>query len=209
MKIIDISMTLHNKMIVYPGNKAFKQKPIKAKKDATSFSSELHMGSHTGTHIDAPKHVRKRGQGVDKVALDYCVGPCQVIDATEVPFGKGVCASCLSKKKITEKIVLLKTKNSTRKSKTFNKKFVYLTEDGAAYLQKKGVKTVGIDYLSIQKFHQGYCAAHCELLNKNCIIFEGLDLLNTKSGKYTFVGLPLKIKKGDGAPARVILIKNE
>jgi len=207
MKLIDISLTIQDGMMVYPGNPPVCIKQVqKIPKNSTNVS-QLIMGSHTGTHLDAPKHINNKGKGVDQVPLARFYGPSQVLDLTRIPFGKGIEEEHLKKFKITKNIILLRTKNSKRGYKKFHPDFVYLTEDGAKYLLKKGVKTVGVDYLSIQQFHSGYCAAHCVLLNKNVAIFEGLNLSKAKAGTYTFIGLPLKIKNGDGAPARALLIK--
>ena len=195
-------------MIAYPGNPRTEIKAVSRIPKASSNVSRITLGSHAGTHVDARKHVETGADGVDAIPLTRLYGKSRVLDVQAVDFGEGIRPEHLKKAKIRRgDIVLLKTKNSSTGYGTFRKDFVYLTEEGAAWLAKKGVRTVGIDYLSVQKFRTGYCAAHCVLLKKGIPIFEGLDLSKVRPGSYLFAGLPLKIKGCDGAPARVILIE--
>ena len=101
-------------------------------------------------------------------------------------------------------IIIIKTKNSMRGYKEFRKDFIHIKFDAAKYLVNKGIKTLGVDYLSVKKF--GDDDDVHEIVINNMTLFEGLDLSNINSGEYIFVGLPLKLKS-DGAPARVILIE--
>jgi arylformamidase len=208
MKIYDISLEVHAKMVTYPGNPQVRMKRTQEATKKRTALSEWTLGSHTGTHIDVPRHVTKQGKDVASVSLTYCYGPCTVLDLTHIKFGQGIVSTDLEKMNIQKgDIVLLKTKNSSRGFTKFHRDYVYLSEEGATYLAKKKVKTVGVDYLSIQKFHTGRCAAHCALLLKKVMIFEGLNLKGIKAGTFTFAGLPLKLKNSDGGPARAILIK--
>lgn len=225
MKIHDISLYLEEGMIIYPDDPEFKIERIKkiprmseirriSEHDQKSkvFDnsvnvSKLNFGAHTGTHIDSKLHIKNKASGVDKIPLEKFYGKCRVLDLTKVKFGEGIKPEHLRNFKINRNdIVLLKTRNSSTGYKKFRMDFIYLSEEGAEYLVKKKIKTVGIDYLSIEKFHARYCAAHQVLLNKGIPIFEGLDLSKVKPGIYLFIGLPLKIKDCDGAPARAILI---
>ncbi|GJQ48353.1 MAG: hypothetical protein HKUEN01_07390 [Candidatus Kuenenia stuttgartiensis] len=104
------------------------------------------------------------------------------------------------------KRVLFKTVNSSYwKFSTFKKDFVYLTKDAAQYLVDKGIRLVGVDYLSVEKFESQLAETHHTLLRNDVIILEGLDLSNVERGRYELIALPLKIKDGDGSPARVVL----
>jgi len=207
MKLYDISMEIKGNMIGYPGNPKASVTRINGIPNSSTNVSRLIMGTHTGTHVDARKHIENKGQGVDKIPLRNYYGKCKVLDLRQVKFGNGIEKQHLKKFNISKgDIILLKTKNSSTGYKKFRKDFIYLSEDAAKYLVKKRITTVGIDYLSIQKFRTGYCAAHCVFLKKNIPIFEGLDFSKVKPGSYVFVGLPLKIKDGDGAPARAILV---
>src|SRR5262249_59046076 len=103
--------------------------------------------------------------------------------------------------------VLFKTRNSRlwRETNEFQKEFVYLETDAAEALVARGVKLVGIDSLSIEKFGFDKPTTHWTLLGNNVYIVEGLDLSEITPGDYELICLPLKIKDGDGGPARAVL----
>jgi arylformamidase len=104
--------------------------------------------------------------------------------------------------------VLFKTRNSTywkNQENRFQTDFVALSADGADYLIRRGVKLVGVDYLSVAPFEQSR-PTHEILLSAGIVILEGLDLSGVTQGRYTLYCLPLKLAGSDGAPARAILI---
>lgn len=208
MRIIDISMNLEQGMITYPGNEPYSIEQVKSIPADSSNLSVIKLGVHTGTHADAPLHINNNGLSINELSLENFYGNSIVIDCTMTPFGQGISVDELKGRDYKKgDIVLLKTRNSTTGFKEFKEKFVYLTEEGADYLVSKGVKLVGIDYLSIQKFHAGYCASHCSLLNKGVIIIEGLDLSKVKEGRYEFIGFPLKLIGAEGSPLRAVLLE--
>jgi len=204
-KIIDISLSLSERTIVYPGNPEINIKTIKGK---TSTHSEINIGSHTGTHLDAPKHVFENGAGVDKIDLNKIVGECRVLDMTRVKEAIGV--DDLKKEKIKKgERILVKTKNSKRGFEKFYDDYIYLDGEAAEFLAKKRIALFGMDYLSVKKRGGPDNRPHTELLKNGAVIFEGLDLSKAKPGKYFLVGLPLKFTGLDGAPARVILLSSD
>lgn len=205
MKIHDISMTISEGMIVYPGNPMVKIRIVsRVPKDATQ-KSEITFGSHTGTHIDARCHVFENDVGADKVPLESLYGGCKVLDLTKCR--DKITAEDLQKHDIKKgDIILLKTSNSLRGYRQFYKDYVYIDDSAAQYLAGKKVKTVGIDYLSVKQLGNRQSRTH-QILIGNMAVFEGLDLGRVKPGKYVFAGLPLKIKDCDGAPARAVLIE--
>jgi len=102
--------------------------------------------------------------------------------------------------------VLFKTDNSSHlRSRTFCEDFVYLTEDGALYLVEAGVRLVGIDYVSIERFGNIGAPVHHILLSAGVVIVETLDLQQVPVGPCDVYCLPLRIRCGDGAPARVLV----
>lgn len=166
--------------------------------------SELKFSSHCGTHIDAPYHYEENGITVDQIPIDYLIGKATVF---EIQNKKKIDLDDLKplQLKNTQR-VLFKTVNSTYWNlSAFQKDFVYITGEAARYLVDCGVKLVGIDYLSVDKF---LCTdAHHTLLRNGTVIIEGLDLRKVNTGEYEVIALPLKISGGDGSPARVILRK--
>lgn len=204
MKIHDISVGLHNAMQVFPGDPAPEiKRKLSMPKDPANVSM-MCLGTHTGTHVDPPVHFIEGGYTVDQIPLDHLYGSSEVIDLT------GVIAE-IKKEDIAHvhsRIMLFKTRGSQLwDDGEFRKDYVYLGEGAARWIVECGVKTVGIDYLSIASFSGGE-AVHKILLGGGVTIIEGLDLRNILPGKYTLACLPLKIVAGDGAPARAILIED-
>jgi arylformamidase len=100
----------------------------------------------------------------------------------------------------------LGTSNSALlKQGRFSEDYACLTEDAAAYLVEKGIKLVAVDYLSVDAFDTDYYPVHRRLLEGGVAVVEGDDLSGVPAGDYELICLPLKIKNGDGAPARVVL----
>ena len=204
-QIIDISLPLHEGTIVYPGNPNIEIEPMPS---ATSGSviSKIVFGSHTGTHIDAQKHVVEGGKPLDQISLETFVGNCKVINCTGDT--ESVKKETLEKSNIQKgDRVLLKTMNSDRGFETFYDDYVFVSPEAAAYLSEKEVALVAIDYLSIKQRGSKDNTPHTNLLAKNIPIIEGVDLSKTEAGEYFLVILPLKFMDMDGAPARAILLK--
>jgi len=202
MKIIDISLSLNERTIIYPGNPPVS---LKEKRGATSVHTEILIGSHTGTHLDAPSHIFEDGENTGSIDLEKITGYCRVLDMTEA--NESIKVSDLEKSNIKSgEIILVKTRNSQRGFEKFYNDYIYLDGEAADYLAEKSIAVFGIDYLSIKKRGGKDNRPHTSLLKKNIIIFEGLDLSNVKSGSYFFVGLPLKFTNIDGSPVRAILI---
>ena len=203
MKLIDISLPLKPGMITYPGDPTLR---FESHKKLPSVVTYLHMGSHTGTHLDAPKHSVKNGIGTDAVALTQCIGPCRVLNMTSV--SQGITAKDFERHSIKRgERILVKTKNSLRGHKKFRSDFIYLEPSAAEYLARKGITLFGTDYLSVKQRGAPDNGAHTYLLKKNIVIIEGLDLSKVQQGTYFFVGLPLKLVGGDGSPIRAMLIR--
>jgi arylformamidase len=206
MNIIDVSMRISEDMIYYPGNPRPEIEKYREIPEESTTESKISLGSHTGTHVDAPQHIQERGETVEELDLKDFYGDAQVLDLTDCK--EKVEREDLEKHDITEGIVLLKTDNSLQGYEKFREDFTYLTLEGVDYLIEKEVTTVGIDHLSLVKFNGGERAtkAH-QRANQEMTVIEGLDLSEPESGKYTFSGMPLKMHT-DGAPVRAVLIRN-
>lgn len=203
MKIIDISMPISKDMVVYLGNPTpFFEKYAKIPENNTN-ETKITIGSHTGTHVDAPLHVHAKGISAKDLPLTSYYGSCIVLDLTKT--GNTITKSHLERYKIRKnEVVLLKTENSLKQYNTFRKNFAHIDMSAANWLVDKKVKTLGIDYLSIKKYNQDD-DVHIRIID-NMVLFEGLYLKNVKPGRYTFIGLPLKLDL-DGSPARAILLQ--
>jgi len=203
--IYDISIPIAHGGVVYPGNPEIHiEAQQEIAKGGSSNVSSLAFGSHTGTHVDAPKHFFDDGAGVDALPLDLLLGRARVVEITK---RGGIGRDELAAAGLREDIrVLLKTTNSALwNGEGFHKDYTYLAEDGARYLVDQGVKVVGIDYLSVEQFKKAGAPAHRALLSQSVVIIEGLNLAEAEAGMYEMYCLPLRIAGSDGAPARVIL----
>ena len=203
---IDVSVPLRNGMVNWPGDPPFEADRISdiAKGDHATVS-RLSMGSHTGTHIDAPAHFVRDGIDVGRLPLEIMVGPARVI---QIKDHDAINEDELRTHKITRgDRILFKTRNSAYawRSAKFVEDFVHLTEPAADYLVRLGVRVVGVDYLSVGGYKGGGAAVHEMLLRHGIWIIEGLDLSLVEEGPYDLVCLPLRIENCDGSPARAIL----
>ena len=205
---IDISVPLYSGMVHWPGDPEIKiKRVIDMNNGAHCNVSHMDMGSHTGTHMDAPLHFIKKGKGLDKMPLSAAIGIVRVI---EIKDKESIKPEELKKYNIQkDERILFKTRNSSRcwKTNKFVKDFVYISKEAAEYLAKKRVQLVGIDYLSVGGFKKDGTETHLALLKAGIWAIEGLNLSKIKPGKYELICLPLKVLNSDGAPARAILRK--
>ena len=205
-RVIDISVANGPTQHVYPGDPPPRVEQAKAIRAGDVCNvSLLTMGSHTGTHVDAPYHFIDGGARLGEVALERMVGEALVVDLR----GRAaVDAAALESAALrTGDILLCRTDNSWRWEKAeFQRDFVYLTLDAAGLLVERGIRAVGIDYLSIEQFGSSDFPVHHRLLGAGVFVIEGLDLRAVEPGRYTLVCLPLKFPDLDGAPARAVLL---
>jgi arylformamidase len=206
-RIFDISVPVVNGGAVYPGNPEIRIEPFsEVAKGASSNVSHISFGSHTGTHVDAPRHFFDAGSTVDRLPLDALIGPAQVIAVPDDVMS--VTAGHLQQHALDGvERVLIRTRNSAFVTeRKFHPDYTYLAPDGAEHLASLGVKLVGVDYFSVEQFHSGHHRTHRTLLERGVVIVEGLDLSAIKPGKYAFSCLPLRLEGLDGAPARAVLM---
>jgi RpiB/LacA/LacB family sugar-phosphate isomerase len=198
----DISVAIHGDMHVYEGNPGVNlERDSAIASGAHANVSRLELGVHTGTHVDAPLHFIDGAEGTESLDLDTLIGATRVVDATAVAGDLDAEAVGSLELPLGFTRVLFKTRNSQLwERSSFSRDFVRLTGSGARLLIARGVRLVGIDYLSI-----GDGDAHRELLGAGVIALEGLDLRGVEAGSYELVCLPLRLEGSDGAPARAIL----
>ncbi len=190
-------------MAIYPGNP---EVVFEEHSGMSSVYTKLVLGTHTGTHIDAPKHVFEKGMPIDEMQLGSFVGMCRVIDMTR-------CEHVVGREDLIEKNIaageriLLKTKNSLGDQNKFSESYVYLDGDAAEYLANLPVALLGIDALSVKQRGGKDYRAHSSLLEKNIPIVEGLYFEAVLEGIYFFIGLPLRLEGIDGSPIRAVLVE--
>ena len=193
-------------MARWPSDPPVRIRPVKrmARGDSSDLSL-LSMGSHTGTHMDAPAHFIRGGRPIDRMPLSAVIGPARVIG---IRHPRRILPGELRPHRIAQgERVLFKTRNSSRcwRDARFRKEFVHLPAESARYLAARGVRAVGVDYLSVGGYKADGAETHRALLGAGVWIIEGLDLSRVRPGRYWLLCLPLKIRRGDGAPARAVL----
>jgi len=197
MTYIDVTRPLAKDMLVYQGD----LHPKFQQEDRGLFLiSDLHMSTHSGTHIDAPVHYLKTGQTIDQVPFENLIGRCRVLDVSSA--GNLITVTNIQDKITGVERLLLKTAFSGEKH--FTEDYPSLSLDAARIITKNGIRCVGIDSLSIESFD---CdgSVHRELSKHGVSIIELLDLSQVTEGNYEMTALPLRLTGLDGSPARVLL----
>jgi arylformamidase len=203
---IDISVRLRSGMVHWPDNPPVRiERMLDMECGAVANVSKISMGSHTGTHMDAPIHFVRGGKGLDEMPLTAGIGRARVIEIRDPESVKPEDLDLHGLRRGER--VLFKTQNSARgwPAAAFIEDFVYVSQEAARYLAGREIQTVGIDYLSVGGFHRDGVETHEALLQAGIWIVEGLDLSQGEPGEYELVCLPIKIEGSDGAPARAIL----
>ncbi|HVF67163.1 MAG TPA: cyclase family protein [Pyrinomonadaceae bacterium] len=211
MRIYDISVPVApGETPVFPGDPGIEVTSFHAisRGDAANVTA-LNFGAHTGTHVDAPAHFIEGAPGLTHLSLEAFAGEARVVEIDAD-------ALAVEERHVTDETiagatrVLFKTRNSAFWNEPrgrFREDFTYIAPAAARALVARGVRLVGFDYLSVEKFGSEGFETHLAFLSKGVVIVEGLDLRAVEPGLYDFVCLPLKIAagSGDGAPARAIL----
>lgn len=207
MKIYDITVPFSTELPVYPGDPTVQISQVASLSAGDVCTvSHLSFGSHTGTHVDPPAHFIAGRATLDQLSLEVLIGTARVVDVGEsnaIDLATVEAANLAGVER-----VLFKTRNSGLWQQTmheFEPRFVYLETNAAERLVELGVKLVGIDYLSIEKFNFEQPTTHYALLGNDVVVVEGLNLSGIAAGDYELICLPMKIKNGDGGPARVVL----
>jgi arylformamidase len=205
---IDISLPFHTNMWHWPSDPPARAERIKDRDKGDPVSlMEIQWVDHTGTHVDAPLHFIAGGKTIDDMPLNATIGRARVIEIKDT---ESIKVEDLIPYHIRRgERILFKTLNSTKylPDDSFFEDYVYISPAAAHYLVEKGIRVVGIDYISVGSFRYPEMNAetHQTLLNNGVYIIEGLNLSKAKPGKYELLCLPLLLERGDAGPARAIL----
>jgi arylformamidase len=209
MRTYDITLTISPDLVVWPDDP-----PVELIQDSSIANGDeanvtrMKLGVHTGTHIDAPRHFIDDGETVENIPIALLTGRAYVLHVDDdVDL---ITKDLLENSSIPPrtKRVLFRTRNSHHWNSPhteFDQNYVAVDPEAAAYLIQRGVKLVGVDYLSIAPYHD-VIPTHQTFLESGIVVVEGLKLGEVAQGRYTLYCLPLKIAGADGAPARAILI---
>ena len=195
-------------MVHWPGDPAFEarlKKTIGDENNSPCNLTHMNMSAHTGTHMDAPRHFIAEGATMETLPIDAVMGSCRVI---EIKSTTAITTTELEKHDLKHgERILFKTLNSKSSWQTddFDEDFIYIAKDGARHIAERGVRTVGVDYLSVGGYRKDGVETHLELLGAEVWVIEGLNLSGIEPGEYDLACLPLKLVGSDGAPARAVL----
>lgn len=207
-RIHDVSIDLYPGMTQWAGEGVCAETTMSRTPDDEANVTQLVLTTHSGTHVDPPRHFIHDGATVDQVPLDRWIGPCYVVDVRGAR--PDIEVADLERAGIpagTERLVL-KTDNSglwSSTAGTFVEDFVAVSPDAARWIVERGIRLVAIDYLSVGSFRETGVETHHILLGNDVVLVEGLNLTDIEAGHYELICMPLKIRHGDGAPARVAL----
>ena len=203
----DISRPLHATTAPWPGDTAFNHRLTwRIDEGAAANVGAVTMGTHNGTHADAPFHYLPDGTKLDAMDLDLFVGPAVVADVTGAGWSITREALADAARHLGGEVtrLLLKTgkwPDSTR----FPERIPTLAPDAPAWLGKRGVRLLGLDVPSVDAIDSKTLPVHHALAAAGVCIIESLELSAVAAGVYELIALPLPITGGDASPVRAVL----
>lgn len=203
MKIIDISQEIRPNMIVYPGDPVFHSRSVSSFKQGDICEvSELTLGSHCGTHVDAPLHMIPGGPGMESVPLESLLGPCRVLT---------VQSPIISEKQLMDmeikegERILLRTDPDGKYLKNGRFNPTVLSMRAAQLLASLHIRLLGIDAPTVENMELCDGEVHRTLLGAGITLLEGLCLQDATQEHYMLSALPLRLAGENGAPCRAVL----
>jgi arylformamidase len=204
MRFLDISLPLSANTPVWPGDPLFRLERLSDVDGCDPATlSRLTMGTHGGTHVDAPAHFLPGGGDVLALPFEAMIGPAVVIDATGLAFIDEAALRRLLPNGVPQRL-LLRTSDIPLARRPPQEAFLALTTDGARWLVGGGVRLVGVDALSVAG-GADLEEVHRALLASGVVVVEGLELSAVAPGAYGLVCLPLALVSAEAAPARAVL----
>ena len=212
MKIWDISRTLSDDLAEWPGDEPFHFRLTKTMAEGQSINlGAIGMSVHNGTHADAQFHFDTNGESIEKAPLEIYLGRAAVVDLTEA-FSRSKQKHLITvedlqpyAEEIAESSRLLVKTGRWSDSTVFPNQIPVIAADVPSWLQKSGVRLIGLDLPSVDEIDSKSLQNHNALAAVGIAIVESLDLTRVGSGIYNFAALPLKIAGADGAPMRAVL----
>lgn len=207
--MIDVTRPVISGMTVWPGDESvLLERTASISSGSMVNVSRVHMGVHTGTHVDAPLHFIDQGKSIDELDISLFTGWVRVVDARYVKSINPEHICNLPGE--SGEAVFFKTSYSDKTLEgPFDPDYAGLSPEAADMLLDQGVRVVGIDALSIEQYNSQEFPVHYALLGKEVLIVEGLCLKDVAPGRYRYVCIPLNLKGSDGAPARVVLFNDQ
>lgn len=191
MKLYDITRELFS-TAVYPGDPVPTAEPVNEIQKGERFNlTKIMLGTHSGTHMDAPWHYIPDGKTAEAITLEQTIGPCHVISL------EGTVSGQILDEVIPEKCERLLIRGE-----------IELTPEGAGRLAKKKLQLLGVEGATVGT-EETTDQIHETLLETGMVILENLDLSRPEPGRYVLVAAPLRMKGMDGSPVRAVLMEGE
>lgn len=191
MKLYDITRELFS-TAVYPGDPVPTAEPVNEIQKGERFNlTKIMLGTHSGTHMDAPWHYIPDGKTIESVTLEQTIGPCHVVSL------EGTVSGRMLDEVIPEKCERLLIRGN-----------IELTPECAGSLAKKKLQLLGVEGATVGT-EETTDQIHKTLLETGMVILENLDLSRPEPGSYVLVAAPLRMKGMDGSPVRAVLMEGE
>lgn len=207
--MIDLTHTIAPGMPVYPGTPAAELTPACTLTRNGYRETLVHIGSHTGTHMDAPAHLLQNGAGLESLPVSQFCGRAAVVDVSALGEGGIITAAhlkTLGSQLLCAGFVLFYTGWEKKWGEAdYFSGFPVPDAEAAKYLVSCGLKGVGTDSISVDPTDSQDLPVHRTLLGGGLVIVENLRLKKLVGRENVqFYALPLKFEKSDGAPVRAI-----
>ena len=211
MKVIDLTLTVSNKIPTFPGSPQPNFIPWENIKEDGYNLEVLFLSSHTGTHMDAPYHFLEKGAKIHEISLEKLVSEAALIQSRKSGSQSITKADIQKFEKKHGKIENFSSVIFyTGWQKNLQKKYYFTKNPGlsvsaAKYLATKKISLVGVDSPSIDLGKDSKFSVHQIFAKKGMLIVENLANLNKiKLPTFHLVILPLKLKNATGSPVRAI-----
>jgi len=211
MKVIDLTLTVSDKIPTFPGSPQPSFIPWENVKEDGYNLELLFLSTHTGTHMDAPYHFLEKGAKIHEISLKKLVSEAALIQCRKNG-GESITKTDIQKfeKKYGKIASFSSVIFYTGWQRNLQKKYYFTKNPGlsvsaAKYLASKKISLVGIDSPSIDMGTDSKFSVHQVFAKKGILIVENLaNLEKIKSSKFHLVVLPLKLKNATGSPVRAI-----
>lgn len=217
-RVVDLSLPIHDGMSTYPApyHPRVRVTQLGRLDEVGRESREIVIGTHSGTHVDAASHFIRGGRTIDRVDLSELVGPARLVAFPDLAAGTAIDAADLASRLPAGPLerVVMRTDWSRRwGTDRYYREHPYLTEDACRLLLERGVRVFGGDTPSVDDPRQSGPGCDPDSPNHKLLLRGGVSLVEYLTGldavrgpRFTLVAAPLRVREGDGAPARVIAI---